>query len=133
MMEAFPCQILQSWNAYLGRLPSQKLCPVENIENREEYTPNINSTLSVASAFVDFDVSSEVLGKEDYSGTLFVAVLSGTELKTQIRSTTSSLVFDVSLLTTCIILQIALLINALMTKLRSPSLFLWMGLVAYQI
>jgi hypothetical protein len=74
---------MRSWNAYLGRLPSQRLCIEEQIEN---YTSTSTPSSGVASAWVDFYVSLEEL-KEDV--TFLVGVLNGTQLKTQIRNSTS--------------------------------------------
>ena len=90
------CLILQSWNAYLGRLPSQRLCIEEQIKN---YTPTSTPSSGVASAWVDFYVSLEEL-KEDV--TFLVGVLNGTQLKTQIRSNSPSPLFGLSLLPACV-------------------------------
>ena len=81
------CLILQSWNAYLGRLPSQRLCIEEQIKN---YTPTSTPSSVVASALVDFYVSQEELDDLNKDVTFLVGVLNGTQLKTQIRSNSPS-------------------------------------------
>jgi hypothetical protein len=70
---------MRSWNAYLGKLPSQKLCVEGEI---------LNLTLSrspsrVASAFVDFTVDS-VLAEPGVD--MLTATLSGHDLQARIKS-----------------------------------------------
>lgn len=101
---------LQSWNAYLGNLPSRTLCVSRDIPS--SYSP-VPSQCTAASAFVYFHMDSGVLqsaASDDV--TMFRGVFSGTMLKTKIKGNET-----ISLYTTVSssLLQTALLMNVLMT------------------
>lgn len=79
LISLFICGLMQSWNAYLGRLSSMKLCISEKYETSEMASWNSSTS---ASAFLDFYVDKKLKDSHAIAAQNF----KGTELRTKIKS-----------------------------------------------